>query len=99
MTRQCEQCGKHFEPLRADARYCKKACRQAAYRERRVTDIAVTPCVGPDESAGFYDPYICPGCGKEILARWGCRHYFAQHPVEPKVSWDARYAAGTLELP
>jgi len=35
--RDCEDCGKSFEPTRADAQYCSDACRQTAYR-RRVTD-------------------------------------------------------------
>ena len=36
-TRVCACCGEHFEPARADARYCSTACRMRAYR-RRVTD-------------------------------------------------------------
>jgi hypothetical protein len=33
--RDCARCGERFWPARSDARYCKDACRQAAYRERR----------------------------------------------------------------
>jgi hypothetical protein len=41
-TRVCACCGEHFEPARADARYCSTACRMRAYR-RRVTDAK---CLG-----------------------------------------------------
>jgi hypothetical protein len=37
-TRPCETCGQSFEATRADAKYCSATCKQAAYRERRVTD-------------------------------------------------------------
>jgi hypothetical protein len=33
-TRVCEQCGEHFEPVRADARFCSGVCKQRAYRKR-----------------------------------------------------------------
>lgn len=32
----CETCGERFEPGRSDALYCSSACRQSAYRNRRV---------------------------------------------------------------
>jgi hypothetical protein len=34
-TLACEWCGASFVPKRRDAKTCKTACRQAAYRERR----------------------------------------------------------------
>src|SRR4051812_4915357 len=34
--RSCEICGKAFIPTRSDARTCSSACRQKAYRSRRV---------------------------------------------------------------
>lgn len=34
-TRRCEVCGEEFTPKRSDSRYCRNACRQRAYRERR----------------------------------------------------------------
>ena len=40
--RTCERCGRTYVPRRQDARYCSAACKQAAYRHRRVTDKAVT---------------------------------------------------------
>jgi len=39
-SRDCQVCGKAFEPHRAGAQYCSDACRQRAYR-RRVTDNEV----------------------------------------------------------
>jgi hypothetical protein len=33
-TRKCQQCGETFEPTRTDAKFCKNACRQNAYRRR-----------------------------------------------------------------
>jgi hypothetical protein len=33
-TRVCGQCGEHFEPARADARFCSSVCKQRAYRKR-----------------------------------------------------------------
>jgi hypothetical protein len=34
--RKCCGCGERFTPQRADGRYCSSACRQAAYRVRKV---------------------------------------------------------------
>ena len=34
VSRPCEECGEHFEPTRADARFCSSACRQKAHRKR-----------------------------------------------------------------
>jgi hypothetical protein len=34
--RTCAVCGEEFEPTRADARYCSSACRQDAYRKRKL---------------------------------------------------------------
>jgi phage N-6-adenine-methyltransferase len=39
---RCHWCKRPFRPRRTDARFCAAACKQAAYRARRVTDIAVT---------------------------------------------------------
>jgi hypothetical protein len=36
----CARCGESFTPPRSDARYCSPACRQAAYRERKVASTA-----------------------------------------------------------
>jgi hypothetical protein len=36
-SRPCVECGEHFEPRRADSKYCSPACKQKAYR-KRVTD-------------------------------------------------------------
>ena len=30
----CACCGKTFDPVRADARFCSNACRQKSYRQR-----------------------------------------------------------------
>ena len=35
----CQRCGATFTPPRSDARYCSSACRQAAYRERKVACV------------------------------------------------------------
>ena len=40
--RQCTRCDRWYVPARNDAKYCSAGCKQAAYRERRVTDKAVT---------------------------------------------------------
>ena len=32
---ECETCGEWFEAQRSTARYCRSACRQEAYRERK----------------------------------------------------------------
>jgi hypothetical protein len=32
----CEVCAEPFEPARSDARYCSSACRQDAYRKRKI---------------------------------------------------------------
>jgi uncharacterized OB-fold protein len=37
-ARPCGTCGKTFEPIRADAKFCCIACKQAGYRRRRVAD-------------------------------------------------------------
>jgi len=34
--RACEGCGEEFTPTRSDARYCSGACRQEAYRKRKL---------------------------------------------------------------
>jgi hypothetical protein len=33
-TRVCAECGDHFEPARADTRFCSGVCKQRAYRKR-----------------------------------------------------------------
>jgi len=33
-SRECSECGDHFEPHRADAQFCSNGCRQKAYRKR-----------------------------------------------------------------
>jgi hypothetical protein len=33
-TRVCVECGEHFEPARADVRFCSGVCKQRAYRKR-----------------------------------------------------------------
>jgi hypothetical protein len=33
--RPCECCGENFTPTRVDGIYCKDACRQKAYRQRK----------------------------------------------------------------
>ena len=45
--RQCNRCDRWYVPARNDAKYCSAGCKQAAYRERCVTDRNVTT---PDES-------------------------------------------------
>jgi hypothetical protein len=35
-ARNCEVCEEQFEPKRSDARYCSNACRQDAYRTRKL---------------------------------------------------------------
>jgi len=37
-TRICQLCREHFEPTRADAKFCTARCKQTAYRRRRVMD-------------------------------------------------------------
>jgi hypothetical protein len=34
--RLCDVCGERFTPKRSDARYCSNACRQDAYRKRKL---------------------------------------------------------------
>jgi hypothetical protein len=34
--RTCVECGKSYEPVRSDSRYCKKSCKQKALRRRRL---------------------------------------------------------------
>lgn len=36
VARECEVCGEEFIPKRSDARYCSSACRQDAYRKRKL---------------------------------------------------------------
>ena len=38
----CQWCERQFVPKRTDSKFCRPACKQAAYRARRVTDILVT---------------------------------------------------------
>lgn len=33
--RNCEACGERFYPSRDDAKWCSRACKQWAYRERQ----------------------------------------------------------------
>jgi hypothetical protein len=43
----CRGCGERFVPARRDAVHCSHACRQRAYRLRRVTAISpAEPTVG-----------------------------------------------------
>jgi hypothetical protein len=37
LPRKCAGCGEKFAPRRSEARTCSSACRQALYRQRRVT--------------------------------------------------------------
>jgi hypothetical protein len=39
---RCPWCKQPFRPARTDAKFCSARCKQAAYRARRVTDVAVT---------------------------------------------------------
>jgi phage N-6-adenine-methyltransferase len=39
---RCQWCERPYKPARTDAKFCSAGCKQAAYRARRVTDIAVT---------------------------------------------------------
>lgn len=41
-TRECEQCGETFEPVRRDAKFCSAACKQRRHR-KRVTDAVCGP--------------------------------------------------------
>jgi hypothetical protein len=41
-TRPCADCGEHFEPTRADVRFCSGACKQRAYRKRVTLRKATT---------------------------------------------------------
>jgi hypothetical protein len=36
LSLRCLVCGETFEAVRADARYCSNACRQDAYRKRKL---------------------------------------------------------------
>jgi hypothetical protein len=36
----CETCGREFTARRNDARYCSRACRQKAYRDRHAPVLA-----------------------------------------------------------
>lgn len=47
--RCCQWCERPFVPSRTDAKFCGAGCKQAAYRARRVTDIAVTKAK-PDDT-------------------------------------------------
>jgi hypothetical protein len=47
--RTCENCGEMFIPKRADARFCKNACRQANYRRTEIhTPRVVVPKAEPE---------------------------------------------------
>ncbi len=46
--RCCESCQSLYVPRRTDAVYCSAACRQAAYRSRRVTALSVTQGERPE---------------------------------------------------
>jgi hypothetical protein len=75
-TRSCESCGQTFEPARTDALFCSAACRQRAYRSRRV-GVADNPGAAvetgarvTDNSAGLevisWRPSgICAHCGRQ----------------------------------
>jgi hypothetical protein len=32
--RECQECGREFDAVRSDQRYCSAACKQRAYRQR-----------------------------------------------------------------
>ena len=40
--RRCQWCERPFVPRRTDSKFCGGACKQAAYRARRVTALSVT---------------------------------------------------------
>jgi uncharacterized OB-fold protein len=40
VTLKCARCGGMFEPPRTDQRFCSNACRQAAYRERKLKEAS-----------------------------------------------------------
>jgi hypothetical protein len=44
LTRKCENCGKVFvsKPRTGEQKFCKNACRQAAYRRRKTAKTAKT---------------------------------------------------------
>jgi len=39
-SRPCAGCGEHFEPTRADAKFCSGACKQRAHRKARALRLA-----------------------------------------------------------
>ena len=39
-TRTCASCGQSFNPKRTDMRYCSAACKQSAYRQRKVPSLS-----------------------------------------------------------
>ena len=40
-TYTCTCCGEQFLPIRADARYCRNACRQKGYRQRKANAASI----------------------------------------------------------
>ncbi len=52
LTHLCATCGESFEPRRSTGRYCKNACRQAAYRNR----VAEAPL---EERERLFGPIPC----------------------------------------
>lgn len=51
-------CGERFEPKRRDARYHSPACRQWAYRRRKIPVVTIT--VSPGRASTIRDVEVVP---------------------------------------
>jgi hypothetical protein len=58
-VRKCETCDKTFQPPRADARYCSRACEQA-YRRRVLDAVAAGSLPGSPSRKGDRSAIVLP---------------------------------------
>jgi hypothetical protein len=66
-TTPCAICGTRFQPI-GRQRFCKPACRQAAWRRRHPTPLPPVPVHAPRHST----VYQCPSCDSRYLGDQYC---------------------------
>jgi site-specific DNA-methyltransferase (adenine-specific) len=53
---RCQWCEQPYRPKKSHAKFCSAACKQAAYRGRRVTDLSVTQADADGVTCSDFEP-------------------------------------------
>ena len=77
LRRRCDGCKRQYDYTRSTARYCSKACRQTAYRQRRA-ERDLVEAERLDELRRTYDRI-----GRDLAARRRAEAAAAAAPPEP----------------